>query len=1108
MDIWKVLGIEKTKSQEEIVEAYRAQLEHNNPEENQEGFMALRDAYEKALQYAKSEDDEFAVLFEEASNIYGSLSKRINLENWKKILQDPLFQGLDTRIDGETKLIHFLMDNYRLPSAVFSLIADEFHWDKRREELNQHFSAGFFNYVFDVIENGEYYKMEYFDGDDYADYDAFIEKCMDFAGMVNENSEQASSLMEELDAMEIYHPYYYETKAEYFIRRNETEQAEEITRDFPMLYPDNLRLLELRLRILTRMRRLDEGREIAEKIKSMNAQSRAALLFEIVEKGEEDVEKAKDAYYDFNREYNYDDDAGEIAKLLNERLVPKLEERGEAMSEMDKITLAWAYYERDEIERAYDLLCGFEPSEKDVPLKYYKLKGYLSVQLERFEKAIDEISRWEELREDAENEKKDDNLSEEAKERNKINEFVAIYRSKSYAYSMLGQDEKAEEYIKKVIEVDDRNLDAYITLSNMYLDAGRFEDVVTMNTEAMNRNGEIGPLLYLTGLAEFRCENYSDAIRLLDLSLEYMPYLTRIYHYRLMIFDGWNLVNDFENVLEDLKQSQNEPLSPKLMELYEIKLIRLKGDNSEARARISGLLEKVDEADEMINDDDRALIYQEASNIYREMKAYERGLEYIEKALEYNKYNRSIELDKGYLLVLMGRYVEADKFYTELIQRHPAYSVYYIRLAATKSRSGDKEGAIQYYKQALEIDPERYDVYSYISDVYLDSGDIEKATEYKTLAIEKEPSYENYYDRAHHYYQLGKVDETYQDLLKAQELHPYESDVLTFLARCNMKKGEYDIAEENYQKAIEYFDEHRYALNTYMYYTVKLVRERRYQELIPLLQKAFTIFGEDGGTWPMLRLAEAYFNTGDYAQADGCYHKAIRIDDSYPEVHYEYAVFLLKTRGEDAAKKYLLGLDRSLLQQVDMQRNIGLFFYMYLLDFERAEFHYQKAMDLSKEKNSLAFINFYEAMWYNLRLSNGKISDDLLVQRKFFVKKKIQKMENYFKMITDDVEDYYREHGHYSEEQSQHWLSLIAEAYFYLGDLAKAEFFANKCMEAMPEDFALLHNTSDALYILGMVCEARGQYEQALEYYERISHTRYDFTLFNIAIDRVKRKMQ
>ena len=55
MNIWNVLGITATEDKNEIKKAYRNKLRQINPEDEQEKFMELRDAYEQALNYEQKE---------------------------------------------------------------------------------------------------------------------------------------------------------------------------------------------------------------------------------------------------------------------------------------------------------------------------------------------------------------------------------------------------------------------------------------------------------------------------------------------------------------------------------------------------------------------------------------------------------------------------------------------------------------------------------------------------------------------------------------------------------------------------------------------------------------------------------------------------------------------------------------------------------------------------------------------------------------------------------------------------------------------------------------------------------------------------------------------
>lgn len=1112
MDIWSILGIEETKSEQEIVEAYRKMLVQNNPEENQEGFMQLRSAYEQALSFSKSSQyNFFEPLLEQATRIYENMHSRMDQAKWLELLEDPVVQQLDTRGEAENQLILFLMEHYRLSKEVFSIFVKEFGWDHKREDLSAHYPPGFINYVFDVVSNGEYYKLSYFDGDDYAPYDEFIEKSMDFVDKIIEDPESAKALMAELDAMEIYHPYYIEDKIRLYNLLGEYEESERLTTDFAALYPTDERLLSLRLNVLSRVEGYEEGEQIAEILRSMNPKNRALLLFDILVLGQKDLIKAKDQYYDFNREYSYGEDSEGIAKVLNKNLVPYLEAKGEALEQMERLTLAWAYYEGDDLERAYTYLDTFEPEDAKVGIKYHKIKGFLSVQTNRFQEAIENISQWETLKE-AENMQNQNDPEATSESLNRVNndlqELLAMYHSKFRAYMALLDEENAEKYLDKIIQVQPLDLDAFILKSNLLMDQGRYEEIVQLNTAAMKENGDTGVLLYLTGVAEFKMEHYADSMRYFDMAKEHMPQWNIIEHYRLLMLDGWNFVNEYEQTLNYLKSGAVEPLSPKMMELYEIKLLRMQNHFGEARSRIENLIEKMDEGDQVLGDEEKGLIYQEASTIYRELKSYMDALANIEKAQFLSPLNRSMELDKGYILVLLERFEDALRFYENLVSKYPNETVYYIRLAATKFRAGGAEEAIATYEKALAIDPTRYDIYSYISDIYEAMGNDEKTLEYKSLAIQYEPTFENYYDRAGEYYRQVKLPEAIADLNAAKEFEPYNSDILTFLGICYMKLNDYLAAQEHYEKAMAYFNPDSYSLNTPMYLTIKYFREKRYDAVVETLNKGFELLGDDQGGWATLRLGEALAQLGKIDEAQAVYQKALSADGDNPNVHYEYAVFLYKTNRPQEGLKHLKSLGKAMENNPYYFSNLGLYSYMYLLDFDVAEQYYYKAKEILGDSDDWSLINLYETIWYSLRTAKGVLSDELKAKKGLLVGSKTKKMQHYFEKRIKQNEAHLARFGQYEYQNSAHEMSLLAEAYFYSGDLELAEKVASLALAVPIEDYSLVQVPTDAEYILGMVYEAKGDLQTALSYYQRAVDTRWGFALFDEAVKRVERKMK
>ena len=114
MNIWNVLGIEPTNDVSAIKKAYRNQIKANRPDDSESAFMAIRDAYEKALEYAnrgpydeympkyefydkeiegKDESAEYSKYTEWTNKIdalYNDYYNRNNAEEWKRLLYNDI----------------------------------------------------------------------------------------------------------------------------------------------------------------------------------------------------------------------------------------------------------------------------------------------------------------------------------------------------------------------------------------------------------------------------------------------------------------------------------------------------------------------------------------------------------------------------------------------------------------------------------------------------------------------------------------------------------------------------------------------------------------------------------------------------------------------------------------------------------------------------------------------------------------------------------------------------------------------------------------------------------------------------------------------------------
>jgi DnaJ domain. len=99
MSCWIRLGIEPTKDQTLIRDAYRARLPEHHPESDPQGFQALREAYESATRFARFEEPEIEdegagapEIPQTVVDFYALLedpARRFNLQAWQVFRLQP-----------------------------------------------------------------------------------------------------------------------------------------------------------------------------------------------------------------------------------------------------------------------------------------------------------------------------------------------------------------------------------------------------------------------------------------------------------------------------------------------------------------------------------------------------------------------------------------------------------------------------------------------------------------------------------------------------------------------------------------------------------------------------------------------------------------------------------------------------------------------------------------------------------------------------------------------------------------------------------------------------------------------------------------------------------
>ncbi len=163
-EVWKILEIEETDDLEAITTAYRTKLVKVNPEDDAEGFMKLREAFEEAVNIVNNQGQPDEEEFDEENatdierhihrfkQIYDDIYNRRDnslIEEW---LADPLCTELDTTDEVREQLLAAIMERFMIPHEWWLLFDKTFDIVGCQNALKEIFPPDFISFVVNNIE--------------------------------------------------------------------------------------------------------------------------------------------------------------------------------------------------------------------------------------------------------------------------------------------------------------------------------------------------------------------------------------------------------------------------------------------------------------------------------------------------------------------------------------------------------------------------------------------------------------------------------------------------------------------------------------------------------------------------------------------------------------------------------------------------------------------------------------------------------------------------------------------------------------------------------------------------------------------------------------------
>jgi len=725
IEVFHILGIEETRDQRLIKQAYREKLTTANPEDDPEGFKRLREAYDEACRLAKQPEGEApeevkdetpsGIWVEKAAEIYRNIRSRRSVDEWKKLFEEDCFLALEEEENCRIKLLRFLMDHFRLPGDVWKLLDRKLCITSGAAALREKLPADFVSYILSKCERGEDLEFDQFEGEEEAPYDLFLQhydRC--WQALQADKPEQAQMEIESADALNISHPALEVCRAELLEKQGKSGEAIALLDSLLEKFPNDVMICYNTAEMLWRQETGKSG-----------SRERAAELYKRLKEDNENHYMANvrltEWYYD-NRQYKEakkcaekvlsagsGDEFLELLCKVNKEIEKDLEDdwRKNGSSE-SALELCWCYLQDGKISRGIRIALSIE---KNLPpgreAEWNGLMAKLYVEEAEYEESIAMTYSWEE-----ELGKKllaDESEAEREKDRDRLKQAHLI---RMQCYHNLGFKEEAKfaEAIREaesVLEGSSKDIGILLEMAQIYIEMEEYEKCEnTVRGLVEDYQVYAG---YAASLEAYRRQlNPGGVIRAGSLCIKYFPAYVKSYEYMAKVYLDLEQYEDLERVLSD---AEKNGVKSDVLEAYRYQRNHEPMDldilNNRLKAFRRDIRGPVEEG---------------------QMVFYETGLSKLTEYL-YSCPDSYMFVERGIFHRVAHHYREAREDFEKALAMNPSNAYALNGLSFVYRYMGDFEKALFYIKKAiLYIDEDMSPViYTDMADLYSLLGDYEKA---------------------------------------------------------------------------------------------------------------------------------------------------------------------------------------------------------------------------------------------------------------------------------------------------------------------------------------------------------------------------------------------
>lgn len=715
------LGIEATKDERAIKNAYRERLAVTNPEDDPEGFKRLRGAYEEACRYAKDAGEEpeeerprdttpSGLWIGRAEKIYGNIRSRQDVEQWKALFDDDTFLSLEDEENCRIKFFRFLTEHFKLPTEVWKILDKRLSITEGAAKLRERMPSHFVRYLCGKCERGEDVDFGQFEGPEDGDYDLFLQyydRC--WQALHEKNWEEAGQCIKSADGLGIRHPVMEICRANLCLRQGRAEEACALMEAERRKYPKDGMVGYNAAEILWELGEETRG-QAAEIFQELKAENESHYMANI---------RLTEWYYS-QKQYREakrcaekvlaaggDDAFMELLGKVNAQVEKELEAKYRETKEWaPALELCWCYLQDGKIARGIKLAVEIEktlPPEKET--EFCGLLAKLYVEQAEYEDSITMSKYWEE----ALQKRLADPEKAEKRDGDRLRQAHLI---RMQCYHNLGYRERENfglsiKEAQSVLEGGMKDIGILLEMAQIYVEMDEFERSLEISDRLVEEYQVYAACA--SALEVHRKQlNARGVVQAAGQCIRYFPTFSKAYEYLAKVYLDLEYREELAKVLEDAEKNGVKSV---ILDAYRFqmdhKVIDAGTLNQKLKSFREDFLKHVEEG---------------------EQGFYENGLPILTEYL-YHYPDDFMLVERGIFHRAAHRYGEAREDFEKALYINPSNPYAFNGLSLVYKYLGDYERALFSVKKAiLFMDREMSPViYADMGNLYALLGDYERA---------------------------------------------------------------------------------------------------------------------------------------------------------------------------------------------------------------------------------------------------------------------------------------------------------------------------------------------------------------------------------------------